>query len=152
MEDDKPSTSSQRLARNFEALIKSPEAYIISIPIVRPEPFPTGNNGDIPVSVQKLVYGSKEAGVGTSANILSEEQKKKLAKGNDKSPVEASQASTSAKQGQASPKEQSEGKEKGKQNGKIQVEQALPTELQNSKERQDSCGKCVQYGKNSDGI
>ncbi|MBW0466365.1 hypothetical protein O181_006080 [Austropuccinia psidii MF-1] len=54
----------------------------------------------------------------------------------------------SAKQGQASPKEQSEGKAKGK----IQVEQALPTELQNSKEMKDSHGQCVQYGKNSDGI
>ncbi|MBW0516340.1 hypothetical protein O181_056055 [Austropuccinia psidii MF-1] len=43
-----------------------------------------------------------------------------------------------AKQGQASPKEQSEGKAKGKGKGKIQVEQALPTELQNSQEREDS--------------
>ncbi|MBW0522563.1 hypothetical protein O181_062278 [Austropuccinia psidii MF-1] len=52
----------------------------------------------------------------------------------------------SAKQGQSSPKEQSEGK------GKVQVEKALPAELQNSKERKDSNGQCVQYGQNSDGI
>ncbi|MBW0552254.1 hypothetical protein O181_091969 [Austropuccinia psidii MF-1] len=52
-------------------------------------------------------------------------------------------ASISAKQGQANPKEQPEGK------GKIQVQQALPTKLQNSKEREDSHGQCVQYGKNS---
>ncbi|MBW0495951.1 hypothetical protein O181_035666 [Austropuccinia psidii MF-1] len=54
--------------------------------------------------------------------------------------------STSAKQGQESPKEQSEGK------GKVQSEQALPTELHNSKERKDSYGQCVQNGKNSYGI
>ncbi|MBW0530009.1 hypothetical protein O181_069724 [Austropuccinia psidii MF-1] len=29
----------------FEALIESPEAEITAIPIVRPEPFTTGNNG-----------------------------------------------------------------------------------------------------------
>ncbi|MBW0582964.1 hypothetical protein O181_122679 [Austropuccinia psidii MF-1] len=32
------------------------------------------------------------------------------------------------------------------------MEQALPTELQNSKERKDIHGQCVQYGKTSDGI
>ncbi|MBW0499326.1 hypothetical protein O181_039041 [Austropuccinia psidii MF-1] len=57
-------------------------------------------------------------------------------------------ASTSAKQGKETPREQSEGQVKGK----AKVEQALPTELQNSQEREDSHGKCVQYGKNSDGI
>ncbi|MBW0501038.1 hypothetical protein O181_040753 [Austropuccinia psidii MF-1] len=61
-------------------------------------------------------------------------------------------ASTSAKQGQESLKEQPEGKSKGKGKGKIQVEQALPTELQNSQEREESHGQCVHYGKNSDGI
>ncbi|MBW0467361.1 hypothetical protein O181_007076 [Austropuccinia psidii MF-1] len=61
-------------------------------------------------------------------------------------------ASKSAKQAQESPKEQSEVKSKGKGKGKIQVEQALPIELQNSKERKDSLEQCVQYGKSSDGI
>ncbi|MBW0579518.1 hypothetical protein O181_119233 [Austropuccinia psidii MF-1] len=70
MEDARTSTSFQRLARIFETLIESPEAEITAIPIVRPEPFPTGNNRDIPVSVQKLVYGGKAAGVGTSAKSL----------------------------------------------------------------------------------
>ncbi|MBW0550981.1 hypothetical protein O181_090696 [Austropuccinia psidii MF-1] len=60
--------------------------------------------------------------------------------------------SKSAKQGHSSPKEQSEGQAKGKGKGKVQVEQALPAELQNSKGRKDSHGKCSQYGKNSDGI
>ncbi|MBW0514596.1 hypothetical protein O181_054311 [Austropuccinia psidii MF-1] len=53
--------------------------------------------------------------------------------------------SKSAKQGQEKPKEQSEGK------GKVQVDQALPTELQTSQEREDSHGQCVQNGQNSDG-
>ncbi|MBW0570730.1 hypothetical protein O181_110445 [Austropuccinia psidii MF-1] len=61
-------------------------------------------------------------------------------------------ASTIAKQGQENPKEQSEGPAKGKGKGKIQVEQALPTELQNLQEREDSHVQCVQYGKKSDGI
>ncbi|MBW0550879.1 hypothetical protein O181_090594 [Austropuccinia psidii MF-1] len=78
-------------------------------------------------------------------SMLSEDQKKKVAQGKNNSPVEAPQASTSAERGQASPKEQSEGK------GKIQVEQALPREFQNSQE-EDSHGQCVQYGKNSDGM
>ncbi|MBW0512273.1 hypothetical protein O181_051988 [Austropuccinia psidii MF-1] len=159
-------------------------------------PVPKGNSGDIPVSVQELVYGSKTVGVGTSSksldrknellssseefnrpnktqdlwkgwtpisckgqvqkikawlkkqSIFSEDQKKELAPKKDNSPVEDSQASTSAKQGKARPKEQYEGQEKGK----YQVEQTLPPELHNSKERKDSHRQCVQYGKNYDGI
>ncbi|MBW0509382.1 hypothetical protein O181_049097 [Austropuccinia psidii MF-1] len=61
-------------------------------------------------------------------------------------------ASTSAKKGQENPKEQSEGQEKGKATGKIQVEQALPTESQNPQEGEDSHEQCVQYGKNSDAV
>ncbi|MBW0549544.1 hypothetical protein O181_089259 [Austropuccinia psidii MF-1] len=61
-------------------------------------------------------------------------------------------ASTRDRQGQASPKVQSEGQEKGKGKGRIQLEQALPTEVQHSKERKDTHGQCVQYGKKSDGI
>ncbi|MBW0516334.1 hypothetical protein O181_056049 [Austropuccinia psidii MF-1] len=61
-------------------------------------------------------------------------------------------SSTSAKKGQENPKEQSEGQAKGKGKGKIQVEQALPTELQNSQEGEDSHEQCVQYGKNPHGI
>ncbi|MBW0561028.1 hypothetical protein O181_100743 [Austropuccinia psidii MF-1] len=70
MEDARTSTSSQILASTFDTLIESPEAEIISIAVVRPESFPTGRNRDIPVSVQELVYGSKAAGVGTSAKSL----------------------------------------------------------------------------------
>ncbi|MBW0583262.1 hypothetical protein O181_122977 [Austropuccinia psidii MF-1] len=33
-------------------------------------PVPKGSNRDIPVSVQELVYGGKEPGVGTSAKSL----------------------------------------------------------------------------------
>ncbi|MBW0470707.1 hypothetical protein O181_010422 [Austropuccinia psidii MF-1] len=70
MEDSRTSTSSQMLASTFDTLIESPEADITAITVVRPEPFPTGNNRDIPVSVQELVYGSKTKGVGTSAKSL----------------------------------------------------------------------------------
>ncbi|MBW0464602.1 hypothetical protein O181_004317 [Austropuccinia psidii MF-1] len=76
----------------------------------------------------------------------SENQKKK------NTPLEASQASRSAKKGQELPKDQPEGKEKGEGKWKVQVEQKLPSELQNSKERKDSHGKCVEYGKKFDGI
>ncbi|MBW0508172.1 hypothetical protein O181_047887 [Austropuccinia psidii MF-1] len=67
MEDSRASTTSQRLASTFEALLESQEAEITAINVVRPEPFPTGNNIDIPVSVQELVYGSKTTGMGTSS-------------------------------------------------------------------------------------
>ncbi|MBW0569072.1 hypothetical protein O181_108787, partial [Austropuccinia psidii MF-1] len=60
--------------------------------------------------------------------------------------------STSAKKAQANPKDQPEGQAKVKGKEKAQVEQALPAELQDSQEREDSHGQCVQYGKNSDGI
>ncbi|MBW0579209.1 hypothetical protein O181_118924, partial [Austropuccinia psidii MF-1] len=70
IEDARSSTSSQRLASTFETLIESPGADITSIPVVRPESFPTCNSEDIQVSVQELVYGRKVAGVGTSAKPL----------------------------------------------------------------------------------
>ncbi|MBW0559660.1 hypothetical protein O181_099375 [Austropuccinia psidii MF-1] len=70
MEDARSSTNSQRLASTFETLIESSEADITAIPVVRTESFPAGRNRDIPVSVQKLVYGGKAAGVGTSAKSL----------------------------------------------------------------------------------
>ncbi|MBW0563527.1 hypothetical protein O181_103242 [Austropuccinia psidii MF-1] len=70
MEDVRTSTSSQRLASTFDTLIESPEADITTIPVVRPELFPTGSNRDIQVSVHELVYYSKEAGVGTSSKSL----------------------------------------------------------------------------------
>ncbi|MBW0582965.1 hypothetical protein O181_122680 [Austropuccinia psidii MF-1] len=37
---------------------------------VRPESFPTGSSGDLPVSVQELVYGCKTARVGNSPKSL----------------------------------------------------------------------------------
>ncbi|MBW0555420.1 hypothetical protein O181_095135 [Austropuccinia psidii MF-1] len=70
MEDARTSNSSQRLSSTFDTLIESPQDEITAIPIFRPEPFPTGNNRDIPVSVQELVYGSHAAGVGTYAKYL----------------------------------------------------------------------------------
>ncbi|MBW0571822.1 hypothetical protein O181_111537 [Austropuccinia psidii MF-1] len=168
---------------------------------------PECSGRDIPVAVQKLVYGSKTAQVGTSPKSLykhhelissSEEadgarKDRGTSEGldthvlqrtspTDKSFVEKpknvitgseeevgprqgqhpsgsfpsihqqNSASTSAKQAQANPKDQSEGQAKGKGKGKAQVEQALPSELQNSQERENSHGQCVKYCKNSDGI
>ncbi|MBW0575653.1 hypothetical protein O181_115368 [Austropuccinia psidii MF-1] len=60
MEDARTSTSSKRLASTFDTLIETPEADITAIPIFRPEPFPTDNNGDIPVSVQELFMAAKK--------------------------------------------------------------------------------------------
>ncbi|MBW0523490.1 hypothetical protein O181_063205 [Austropuccinia psidii MF-1] len=56
--------------------------------------------------------------------------------------------STSFKKAQASHKHQPQGPAKGK----AQVEQALPAELQDSHEREESHGQCVQYGQKSYGI
>ncbi|MBW0498686.1 hypothetical protein O181_038401 [Austropuccinia psidii MF-1] len=70
MEDSITSTSSQRLVSTFDNLIKSPEADITAIPVFRPKSFPAGNNINILVSIQELVYGGKEAGVGTSSKSL----------------------------------------------------------------------------------
>ncbi|MBW0515376.1 hypothetical protein O181_055091 [Austropuccinia psidii MF-1] len=187
MEDARNSTGSQRLASTFDTLIESPEADINAIPVVRPISFSKGRNRDIPVSVQKLVYGAKAAVVVTSSKSLDRnnelissseeahwprkdrrtsegldphflqgtsptdkilvEKPKHVIRGPEEEvgprkgqhPIGSSpslhkqkSAPTSAKQGQESPKEQSEGKAKGKCKGKTQVEQALPTELQNS--------------------
>ncbi|MBW0476548.1 hypothetical protein O181_016263 [Austropuccinia psidii MF-1] len=70
MENARTSTSTQRLSSTFDTLIESSEADITSIPVVRPETFPTGKNRNIPVSLQELVYGGKAAGVGTSPKSL----------------------------------------------------------------------------------
>ncbi|MBW0573684.1 hypothetical protein O181_113399 [Austropuccinia psidii MF-1] len=70
MEDSRTSTSPQRLARTFDTLIESPEAVITAIAVVIPESLSTGNNTDIPVSVQELVDGSKTARVETSPKSL----------------------------------------------------------------------------------
>ncbi|MBW0573419.1 hypothetical protein O181_113134 [Austropuccinia psidii MF-1] len=70
MEEARSSTSSQRLSRTFDTLIEILEAAITVIPVVRLGTFPAGNNRDITVSVQELVYGGKAAGVGTSAKSL----------------------------------------------------------------------------------
>ncbi|MBW0581229.1 hypothetical protein O181_120944 [Austropuccinia psidii MF-1] len=101
---------------------------------------------EIPVSVQELVYCSKVAGVKTSANPLDRDNEllppsKELEEGD------------SSKEGQhhcgSSPSLQKHQKReaipKEKLEGKVQMEQTLPSELQNSKEIKDSLGQCVQY-------
>ncbi|MBW0510850.1 hypothetical protein O181_050565 [Austropuccinia psidii MF-1] len=158
----------------------------------RPEPFPTGNNRNIPVSVQELLYGGKAAGVGTSKSldrhnelISSSEEvhgprkyrgssegfdtyvfQRTSPKDNSlveklKHVVRGPEEEVGPRKGQkpsgSSPsphkqKSTSKSSKQGKEKGKAQVEQALPTEPQNSQEIEDSHGKCIQYGKNSDGI
>ncbi|MBW0482582.1 hypothetical protein O181_022297 [Austropuccinia psidii MF-1] len=70
MEEGRTFTSSPRSARTFDTLIESPEAEITATPVARPEPFTTGKNRKIPVSVQEPAFGGKAAGVGTSAKSL----------------------------------------------------------------------------------
>ncbi|MBW0541378.1 hypothetical protein O181_081093 [Austropuccinia psidii MF-1] len=206
MEDARTSTGSQRLASTFDTLIERPENGIIAIS-VRPESFSTGNNRDIPVSVQEQVYGRKTARVETSPKSLdrhhelissSEEvhaarkdrgtserpirrnwlKERKTAQWKLPKPPKAkvhlnscqtsprspqrptrrarsspslhkkNSASTSAQKAQENPKDQQEGQAKGE----THVEQALPADLKDSPEIEDSHGQSVQYGKNSYGI
>ncbi|MBW0579681.1 hypothetical protein O181_119396 [Austropuccinia psidii MF-1] len=70
MADARASTSSQMLASTFDTFIEIPQAEITAIAVVSPESLLTGNNRDIPVSVQELVYGSKKERVGTSLKSL----------------------------------------------------------------------------------
>ncbi|MBW0557216.1 hypothetical protein O181_096931 [Austropuccinia psidii MF-1] len=79
---------------------------------------------------------SKDKGFLENPNMLSENRRKKLAQKKDKTPCGSS----------LSLKDQPEGK------GKVQMKQNLPRELQNSKERKESHGQSVQYGKNFNGI
>ncbi|MBW0592704.1 hypothetical protein O181_132419 [Austropuccinia psidii MF-1] len=102
MEDARCSTSSKILVRTFKTLIESPEADITSIPVVRSEQFPTSSSGDIPVSVQELVYNIRSEGVGTSTQLVdrddellpSKDKKKELSQKKENSPLEAPHAST----------------------------------------------------------
>ncbi|MBW0537479.1 hypothetical protein O181_077194 [Austropuccinia psidii MF-1] len=59
MEYARTSTSLQRLFSTFDTPIKSPEAEITPISVLRPESFSEVKNRHIPVSVQELVYGCK---------------------------------------------------------------------------------------------
>ncbi|MBW0464898.1 hypothetical protein O181_004613 [Austropuccinia psidii MF-1] len=64
------STSSQKLAGAFSTLIESPEAEITFFPAVRSKQLPGSSSGDIPVSVQELVYGGKAEGVGSASQLV----------------------------------------------------------------------------------
>ncbi|MBW0581527.1 hypothetical protein O181_121242, partial [Austropuccinia psidii MF-1] len=163
MKDTRTSTSSQRLAGTLNTLIECPEADITAIPAVRPKLFPTGNNRNIAVSIQELVYGGKKAGVGASAKysyrynelIYSSEELHGPRKDKGSSEwlyTHFLQRTSPTDKSLQPPKNNQKGKKKGKGKGKAQLEQALPAELQNSQEREDSHGKCVQHGKKSDGI
>ncbi|MBW0578265.1 hypothetical protein O181_117980 [Austropuccinia psidii MF-1] len=77
-------------------------------------------------------------------SMLSDNQKKKLAQGKDTSKNPPQPVPNK-------PKKTSKTNQKGKRKPKGK-EQALTSELQNSQEREDSHGQCVQYGKNSEKI
>ncbi|MBW0551116.1 hypothetical protein O181_090831 [Austropuccinia psidii MF-1] len=70
MEDSRASKNSQRLPIIFYTLLESQESDITAICVFRYEKLPTGSSRNIPVSAQELVYGSKAARVGTSAQIV----------------------------------------------------------------------------------
>ncbi|MBW0516550.1 hypothetical protein O181_056265 [Austropuccinia psidii MF-1] len=73
MEGFRPSTSSQRLVRNFKTLLESPEAEMTAIPVVRSEQLPTSRSRNISVSVQELVDGSKAEGEGATFQVVDRE-------------------------------------------------------------------------------
>ncbi|MBW0590380.1 hypothetical protein O181_130095 [Austropuccinia psidii MF-1] len=127
-------------------------------------PVPKGSSGDLPVSVKELVYGCQTERVGTSPKSLDRHKEllssskeahrsikdRRTSEGLDTNVLQRTSATDkslvekpNAKQAQASPKDQSEGQAKGK----AQVEQALPTELQNPKARKDSHGQCVHMAR-----
>ncbi|MBW0509422.1 hypothetical protein O181_049137 [Austropuccinia psidii MF-1] len=174
MEDARAYTSSQRVARAFGTLIESPEADITAIPVFRPESFPAGNNRDIPVSEQELVYGGKAAGVGTSAKSLVMQNKllsssenvhgprkgRRTSEGldthvlegkspTDKSLVEKPKHFVRGPEEEVSPRK---GQQPSGSSTSLHKEKSASKKLKNSQEREDRNGKCVQYGKNSDGI
>ncbi|MBW0464827.1 hypothetical protein O181_004542 [Austropuccinia psidii MF-1] len=75
MEDSRASTSYQMLARTFDTLLESPESYRTPISVVRSKQISAGRRGNIPVSVQELVYGGKTAIMGASAKPLDRKDK-----------------------------------------------------------------------------
>ncbi|MBW0470271.1 hypothetical protein O181_009986 [Austropuccinia psidii MF-1] len=70
MEDARASTSSQRLARTLNTLLERPQADRTSISVIRDEQLSEGSSGNIPVSLQELVYGGKAAGMGTPDQLV----------------------------------------------------------------------------------
>ncbi|MBW0553728.1 hypothetical protein O181_093443 [Austropuccinia psidii MF-1] len=134
-------------------------------------PVPKGSSRDIPMSVQELVYGRKTARVGNSPKSLdrhhelissSEEvhgarKERGTSEGLDthllqrKSPTYKSLVEK-PKHVNRGPEEEV-GPRQGKQpSGRSQASTSKNPPQQDSQEREDSHGQCVQYGKNSDVI
>ncbi|MBW0526250.1 hypothetical protein O181_065965 [Austropuccinia psidii MF-1] len=172
MEDSRTSTSPQRLASTFDTLIEGKESEInaIAVSLDRynelsssseefhgPRKYRRTSEG-LDTHVFQGTSPTDKSLVETPKHVVRgpEEEvgprKGQHPSGSSPSLQKQKSASKSAKQGQANPKEKSEGQAKGKGKGKIQVEQALPTELQNSQKGEDIHVQCVQNGKNSDGI
>ncbi|MBW0568537.1 hypothetical protein O181_108252 [Austropuccinia psidii MF-1] len=172
MEDARASTSSQRLASTFYTLIESPEADIPAIAVS------LNRHHELTSSSEEVHGARKDRGTSEGLDthvlqmtsqtdkILVEKPKhfirgpaeevgpriRKQPSGSSPSHPKQKSASKSAQKAQENSEDQPQGQANGKGQGKAQVEQALPTELQDSQEREDSLGQCVQYGKNSDGI
>ncbi|MBW0470507.1 hypothetical protein O181_010222 [Austropuccinia psidii MF-1] len=70
IKDSITSPSSQRLFSTFDTIIESPESEITLIPVFSSEKFETSISRDIPVSIQELDHGFKEAGMVTSSQLL----------------------------------------------------------------------------------
>ncbi|MBW0470885.1 hypothetical protein O181_010600 [Austropuccinia psidii MF-1] len=148
MEDSRASTSFQMLARTFETLLESPEDEITAIPSVRYDQHPTSRSRDIPVSLQELESLDSNVcdRVSPADKSLVEKQENFVRGSEAVGPKEGkkpcgSSSSLHKKQYPSKitthrkeiPKEQPEGQE----TGKAQIEEALPSEVQNSKERKD---------------
>ncbi|MBW0496334.1 hypothetical protein O181_036049 [Austropuccinia psidii MF-1] len=73
MEDTRTLTSSHRLATTFETLLESPKADIIAIPVLISENLPGSSSRDIPLSVQKVIYYSKEEEVENCVQLVDTE-------------------------------------------------------------------------------
>ncbi|MBW0553088.1 hypothetical protein O181_092803 [Austropuccinia psidii MF-1] len=147
MEDARTSTSSQR---HHELISSSEEIHVARKDRGTSEGLDTHVLQRTSPTVKSLVEKPKHVIRGPEEEAGPRQVKQPS--GSSPSLHKQTSASTSAQQAQANPKDQPEGQEKGKGKGKAQLGQALPAELQNSQEREDSHGQCVQYGKNSDGI
>ncbi|MBW0479204.1 hypothetical protein O181_018919 [Austropuccinia psidii MF-1] len=73
MEDTRTLTSSHRLATNFETLLQSQKADIITFPVLISESPPGSSSRDIPLSVQKLIYYREEEEVENCVQLVDTE-------------------------------------------------------------------------------
>ncbi|MBW0578982.1 hypothetical protein O181_118697 [Austropuccinia psidii MF-1] len=73
MQDSRNFTTSQRSSRTVDTHIENHETKVMIIPVFRCEKLPKSSSRNIPVSVEEPIYGSKEAGVKRSAQLVDRE-------------------------------------------------------------------------------